>query len=328
MKRYLLFLISLLIGIALLIWVIKFIGWDEIKSAFSVFKWWEGLLILLLTFALLMTSMWKWKEVLKGMEIDLPFSSFFQPFFAGYSIIYLAPMVMFGGESFRVYFLKEKKSVPFEKGAASVIVDRVLDITTNLFIVILGMSFFIFKIGLLPKNWTFFLGGSFLFWLIGISFFYFKTIRRESMARTFLNLFKIGQENNNKPFQFEKEIFDFFRIKKPAFWKGMGLAFLEEAIIFLRTFLLIFFLIKKIDPFSVLAIEGFSYLITMVPIPASLGSHEAIQAFAFNSLKLGANFGATFILILRGAELVFVFLGLIILSRIGLVLVKRLFKID
>jgi uncharacterized protein (TIRG00374 family) len=327
MKKFLPLLISLLIGIILLAWVIKFIGWEKIKIAFSVFKWWEGLLILLLTSALLLTSMWKWKEVLKGMGVDLPFFSFFQPFFAGYSIIYLAPMVMFGGETFRIYFLKEKNSVPLEKGAASVIVDRVLDITTNILIVVLGLGFFIVKIALLPRNWAIFLGGSFLFWLAGITFFYVKTFKKESMARTFLNLIKIGNSNQN-PFQFEKEIFDYFKLKKATFWKGVGLAFLEEIIIFLRTWLLVFFLIKRIDPFSVLAIEGFSYLITMVPIPASLGSHEAIQAFAFGSLKLGANFGATFILILRGTELIFVLLGLVILYRIGLVLVKRLFKID
>ena len=271
--------------------------------------------------------MWKWKEVLKGMGVNLPFFSFFQPFFAGYSIIYLAPMVMFGGETFRIYFLKEKNSVPLEKGAASVIVDRVLDITTNLLIVVLGMGFFIFRIGLLPKNWTIFLGGSFLFWLAGITFFYFKTFKKESMVWTFLRLIKIG-ENDQKPFRFEKEIFEYFRLKKAAFWKGLGLAFLEEIIIFLRTSLLVFFLMKKVDSLSILAIEGFTYLITMVPIPASLGTHEAIQAFAFNSLGYGAGTGATFTLILRGTELVFVFLGLIILYKIGLTLVKRLFKIE
>jgi uncharacterized protein (TIRG00374 family) len=327
MRRFFLSLISLLIGIVLFIWVIKFIGWEKIKISFSVFKWWEGFLILLLTFSLLLTSMWKWKEVLKGMGVNLPFFSFFQPFFAGYSIIYLAPMVMFGGETFRIYFLKEKNSVPLEKGAASVIVDRVLDITTNLLIVVLGMGFFIFRIGLLPKNWTIFLGGSFLFWLAGITFFYFKTFKKESMVWTFLRLIKIG-ENDQKPFQFEKEIFEYFRLKKAAFWKGLGLAFLEEIIIFLRTSLLVFFLMKKVDSISILAIEGFTYLITMVPIPASLGTHEAIQAFAFNSLGYGAGTGATFTLILRGTELVFVFLGLVILYKIGLTLVKRLFKIE
>ncbi len=327
MKRYLLFLSSFLIGIVLFVWVIKFVGWKEIKNAFSVFKWREGLLILLLTFALLLTSMWKWKEVLKGMGINLSYFSFLNPFFAGYSIIYLAPMIMFGGETFRVYFLKEKNSVPLEKGAASVIADRVLDITTNLLIVVLGLGLFIFKIGLLPKKWTIFLGGSFLFWLAGIVFFYVKTFKKESMVRTFLNLLRIGG-NNKKPFQFEKEIFDFFKLKKTAFWKGLGLAFLEELIIFLRTSLLVLFLVGKFDPLSVFAIEGFTYLITMVPIPASLGSHEAIQAFAFNSLGFGAGVGATFTLILRGSELVFVIFGLAILYKIGLNLVKKLFKID
>ena len=49
MKKFLLFLLSLLIGLGLFIWILKFIGWQAIKDAFSSFTGWQGLIILGLT---------------------------------------------------------------------------------------------------------------------------------------------------------------------------------------------------------------------------------------------------------------------------------------
>ncbi|KPJ57431.1 hypothetical protein AMJ49_00640 [Parcubacteria bacterium DG_74_2] len=317
MKKFLLFLISLLIGVILFIWVINYVGWQEIKKAFSVFTGWQGMVILFLTFLLMLTGVWKWKVVLKSNGVDISFSDLFQPYFAGFSIMYLMPIMLLGGETLRAYFLKEKKSVSWSKGMASVIVDRILDWTTNLIIVFFGMSFFLFKIGLPPQKLAIIFGGTFLFWLIGICFFYFKAFKKESMLKIFLRAFNFGKKDN-QPLEFEKEIFNFFKIKKISFWRGLGLAFLEELIVFLRAGLLILFLGKAIDPLSVLSIDSFSYLATMIPIPASLGSHEVLQAFAFNALRLGAGFGTTFTLILRGAEIILVFFGIGILLKMGL----------
>ena len=46
------FLLSLLIGIFLFIWVIKFVGWPEIKQAFLVFTGWQGIAILFVSLLL------------------------------------------------------------------------------------------------------------------------------------------------------------------------------------------------------------------------------------------------------------------------------------
>jgi len=65
----------------------------------------------------------------------------------------------------------------------------------------------------------------------------------------------------------------------------------------------------------------------MIPIPADLGSHEAIQAFAFNSLGFSASAGTAFALITRGAELILAMFGIMVLFHLGLELMKNtLFK--
>ena len=62
----------------------------------------------------------------------------------------------------------------------------------------------------------------------------------------------------------------------------------------------------------------------MVPIPADLGAHEAIQVFSFNALGLGQSLAPAFAMIQRGAELVFAFLGIALFFKLGMGLVQTL----
>jgi len=55
----------------------------------------------------------------------------------------------------------------------------------------------------------------------------------------------------------------------------------------------------------------------MIPIPTSLGSHEAIQAAAFLSLGLPASMAAAFTLIIRAAEIFISSFGLIYIIKAG-----------
>jgi len=321
MKKFWLFLISLLIGIGLFIWIIKFVGWQAIKNAFLVFTGWQGMVILGLTFLLSLICIWKWKEILKGLGIEISFRNLFRPYFAGFSVMYFFPIVLMGGEVLRCYLLKEKKYLSWTKGMASVIIDRVLDWTTNLITIFFGLIFFLLIASSLPPTWGLIFGGVFISWVAGISFFYFKVFKKESIAKFFIGLVDF-RYNDTEPLEIEKEIFTFFKPKKAHFWKGFGLAFLEEVIVFLRTFFLVSFLGKKITPLSTIIINGFSYLATMIPIPASIGSLDVVQAFSFNALGFGAGTGVVFTLIIRGAEIILALFGLLILFRLGLNLLK------
>jgi uncharacterized membrane protein YbhN (UPF0104 family) len=60
----------------------------------------------------------------------------------------------------------------------------------------------------------------------------------------------------------------------------------------------------------------------MIPIPTSLGSHEAIQTFAFNALGLGASSATAFTMIIRAAELLLALVGIIFFFRLGAIVLK------
>jgi len=323
MKKLFLLILSLLVGLALFVWILKMVGWQAIKDALMVFTGWQGLIILGLTVLMMILGTWKWKEILRGMGEDVPFKGLFGPYLAGFATMFLAPILVWGGEFFRSYVLKSREEITFTKGMASVIVDRILEWTVNLTVIFFGSLFFLLTIGLPPIKLMVIFGGAFIIFLSALAFFFFKSAKRESMLGFFL-------KNNNQPFEVEKEIFNFFKFNKPALWKGVAISFLRASVMLLRAWLLISFLVKGIGFLPALSILGFSYLAVMIPIPTALGSHEAIQIFAFNSLALGGSAATAFTMIIRGAELLVAFFGLALFFRLGVIMLKGIIfkKID
>jgi len=301
----------------LFFWVVKTVGWDEIEKAFMVFTGWKGMVIFVLTFLVMLTGNWKWQEILKSKGVKISFFELFKSYLAGFAMMYLAPIIFWGGELFRGYVLKEKYSIPWSKGMGSVVIDRILEWTTNVIIIFIGSVFFIFLIDFPPLKLLGIFGGSFLVILAALGLFYFKCIKKESIIGFFL------RNNKNHLLETEKEVFDFFELKNPAMWKALGISFLKAGITYLKTWVLILFLGKNFGPLEALSILGFTYLAATIPTPTSLGSHEAIQTFAFNSFGIGASTAAAFTMIVRGAELIFGLAGTVIFFRLGIGLLKK-----
>ena len=321
-------MVSLLVGIGIFIWIGRTVGWQEIKNAFLVFTGWQGLVIFGLTLLMILIGNWKWKEILRGENVKISFRNLLNPYLAGFSVMFLAPILLLAGEFFRGYVLKEKNAIPWSKGMASVFIDRILEWTTNLVVIFFGVLIFLLIIGLPPLKLLIIFGGVFLFFAGGISYFYLKTFKRESMARAILRILGLAKSNRaSLILEAETEIFNFFKPKKKAMWRGFGLSFLRAGAMYLRAWLLILFLGKSISALPALSILGFTYLAVMIPIPTALGSHEVIQTFAFNSLGLGLSAATAFTMIIRGAELIIALFGIIILYRLGIDLIRNtLFK--
>lgn len=297
-KKILFFLISLAAGIGIFIWILKLVGWEKIKMAFAVFTGWQGLVILILTFLMAIIGNWKWREILRDKGVEISFIDLLKAYLAGFSMMFFAPIMLWGGEVFRGYIIKKYSSVSWSRGTASVIIDRVLEWTTNLIVIFVGTFYFILSTGVSLRSIGLTIGLAFIFFIIIISFFYFKSYKKESIVRFLM------RSDYKNPLEIEMEIFDYFRLSKMAMWKGFLISGLRAVVMYFRTWILIFFLGKSINPLSALSILGFSYLAAMIPIPAAIGSHEAIQTFSFNVLGIGASAAPVFTMIIRASELV------------------------
>ena len=322
MKKFWLFLFSLLIGIFLFSFVLKSVGWSEIKRAFLIFTLWQGIVILILTFGKTLTATLKWREILKSAGVNLPFLTLLNIYLSGSSILYFFPTAILGGEIFQSYVLKSKHSIPWSKGMAASFSDQILDWTTNLVVIFFGIIFFILKIAFLPKKIALISFILFPLALFSISYFYFKAFKKESIVEFIFRHFSRSFKNS-QTLEIEKEIFNFFNFKRISFWKAISLAFLEEVFLLLRIWFLVNFFGQNLNFLSTLSILAFFYLAMMIPIPAVLGIQEGVQAFAFDALKLGVGFGTAFALVIRGADLILALIGIFISFKLGSELLKE-----
>lgn len=320
MKKLFLFIFSLLIGIGLFFWIGRTVGWSQINKAFLVFTGWQGLVIFLLTLFIVLLSTWKWQEILKSNNVYIPFKKIFKYYLGGYALMYFFPMLVWGGEIFRGHVLKKYESLPWSKGMASIIIDRILEWTVNLVVIFFGVLLFLPQTTVLPSKLVIIFGGSFIFFFATIAFFYFKSYKKESIVRSFIG------GNDNEPLDTEKEIFKFFKPREKTIWKIFGISFLRALIMYVRVWFLLFFLKENVSLLAAFSILGFSYLAAMIPIPTSLGSHEAIQTFAFGSIGLGLGDATVFAMIIRGVEVLFSLVGIIYIFRHGVGLINSLFS--
>lgn len=319
MKKFLLFLASFFVGLGIFVFILKTVGWQNITAAFLVFDVWKGIIILGLTLLIMVTGSWRWKKILEERGVNVSNREIFGAYLCGFALMFLVPIFVWGGELFRMYFLKEKKGVVWSKSIASVVIDRILEWTLSLIVIFTGGIFFFSHLGSLPLKLTIVFGAAFLFFLGGISLFYFKCIKKESLVSFFI------KNDKNQLHEIETEVFDFFKFNKKKTWGAIGIAFLWAALMYLRVILLIFFLGKKIGAASALIILGFIYLAKMIPIPTSLGSHEALQSFAFGSLGLGISTATAFTMIIRGAEVLAALIGFMLLFKYSLILLRKIF---
>ena len=325
MKKVLFFFVSLAIGTGLLVWIIRAIGWEEIALAFRFFSPAAGATILFLTILANLVRSWRWRTILKSQGYSIPVLRILEYYLSGSALGFFVPMFLFGGEIIRGYDLKEKYAVPWPKSIASVIIDRISEFTLYALATILGIAFFIAQANLPSYKIGITIFAVFLLIIASISFFYFKSFKKESIIRFFIQKFNAKNSNGaDTAIEVEREIFRYFKPKKKIMWQGFGLSFLLELVLLARTYLLILFLAKPASIFSAVAIVAFSSLALILPIPAALGSHEAVQSFVFTALGLGAGTGAAFVLVIRGSELIAALIGSFFFFKFGLRLLESL----
>jgi len=317
-KQKFLLIFSFLLGLAIFVWLGKMIGWEEVGRAFAVFTGWQGLVMVALSFLVAFIGNWRWKEILKDSDIQVPFFNLFRIYLGGYAMMYLFPILVWGGEAFRVYGLGREKKLSWRKTFSSVIIERVLEWTVNIVVIFLGLSFFLYKVYLPPKELVMIFGVALVFFVSVITYFYIFALGKKSIVRGVVrNFFKKEVSDSNGMIEVENDVFRFFQMRNPSFWKGIILSFLRALMMQARGWLLILFLGNWIGFFPSLAILGFTYLSSMIPIPTSLGSHEAVQFYAFTSLGLLGSTATAFTLIIRAAEIIVSTVGMVFLIRTG-----------
>lgn len=319
------FLITLIIGLALLLVLLQRAGWARFLEALALFLTWQGGLIVVLTLLFGLVSAIRWRFILaeQGNEFSLP--KIFKLWLASMSLSYLTPVAFWGGEAVRVVGLKKSKSssnqeLSWQESIVSVGADKIFDGTAFLFFLLVGISVFAIFADFSSKIYLVITWFCLALLSSGILLFYFK--RKEGPLKWFLTkILKFKQLRNSRNshvvFEIEQAIGKFFSFKRTIFWQGLGLSFLKYGLSLLRVIFLFYFLTGYFHFLKGLAVFGFYNLSLFFPMPAALGSLEGAGVLVFSSLGYDLGRGVIFAFLCRGADLILAAVGLVFLIKIG-----------
>ena len=316
-KNLLLLAVSLFVGFLMFFYVGDLIGWDSIWSSFSMFTTMNGFVVVLLSFLIVYISTIRWREILKDQGVKkINTWELFKIYLEGFSIVYLFPVIIMGSEAFRSYALKKNTNIGWEKSVSSIVIERILEWTVNVLVIFIGVLYFFYAIAS-PDMQTFCI--SLIFFIIIsiiIIFVYTYIFKKKSFVRKIIKKFN-KEEKESVAIKIEQEVFKFFNFKSKKLWKGYFISLARALVMALRVWIIIFFLGEVINFMPTISILGFSYLSTLIPIPATLGSQDLIQAFVFGNLGFGTSMSAAFTMILRAGDVIVSIVGLFLIARTG-----------
>jgi len=330
MNKVIFFLASLTIGIMIFGLVTSKVGLGEITNAFFLFSLRGLMAVLILTFLIGLTDIWKLKFILKTQGQNLSCLKIAEVWLPGFAVSYLTPFAIWGGEFFMVYILRKKFEVAWEKGGASVFIFRVIDATIFFPFLIAGIFIFPALTGYFPTTKVLIVGGiiTSIFVLLLLNF-YIKSFKGKSVLEGFLKIFKKNRKKIEETkggkifFDGEKEVIKFFNPRKKEMWIAIANSVVKYLLILTRVWLLIFFFQGGVSVLKALTVYGFFNLSCLLPVPAQLGILEVSEAIVFQGFGLGANVGIAFALTLRAMDFLGCFMGILVTIKIGFGLIKR-----
>lgn len=326
MKKILLFIVSTLVGIALFIGVILYIGTDEIVRVFSSFSWGVILVVVGLGLAQMLVTIYRWQRVLSAQGMKVTLVDLIIPKFVGFAISFITPGLYVGGEPIRAYLLKKRTNIRLSRGMASIIVDKILDFTYPLPFLIGALIYAMLTYDISWEAISVFIAVLCIL-IVTLGWFYIQTYRGIGFFSSFLRFFRIHRFKRLKKFfekmvYFENIIIEFFQHHPRLFIEGLLLSLLGGVIIFIQFIVVLNALDVTSHFLDVLVMMVFMILSFLIPIPASLGSFEASQAIVFRALGYTPSLGVAFTMVLRASDFVKAGIGLMFLSNIGLKFLK------
>ncbi len=303
---------TLVLGIIVFIIALKMTGLSNLLASFKQFSLFPFLAYLLIAFFTMIVAVYRWKVILNAQKFNINFWKLFTYKVAGFSLCYITPGALVGGEVLRAYLLKKDK-VPFAKGISSVIIDKFFD---------LASAAVIMSVGFLVVITFFQISNSFkavfllvtVAWVVILSFFLYGSLTRKGFFKhvfRFLQLHKIKSlaKVEKEIEKTEDNISHFLIHHRTAFRRCIVVSLVLWILMFAEykiatvafgyeaSFVTVFFIIFMV---------GFSY---SLPVPGALGVLEAAQASIHKLVGLKASHGVALSLLIRARDIIWTLMG-------------------
>ncbi len=129
----------LLLGIVLFSILAFNVSWADTWQALRRLTWGAILILAVANVAALLPMFGRWWVILQAQGEPVPFWDVARYSLGGFAISYITPGPQFGGEPYQVIQLNRKHNVPLAQAAASVTIEKMLMLLTNLLFLIPGV---------------------------------------------------------------------------------------------------------------------------------------------------------------------------------------------
>jgi uncharacterized protein (TIRG00374 family) len=308
------FIASLLLGLAL-----RGVPLNEIADTLARFSLSQLVLLTLINTAIILSFAGRWWLILHALGYGLSYLKLAAYRLAAFAVSYFTPGPQFGGEPLQVSLVMRRENVPGETATASVTLDKALELLANftflaigtvvilqfgvfatwlvMILRLLAIGLLLLPIALLYAAWRGKRPGTWLMARIPVR------VRARLPGFERINAFICATET---------EVITFCQQNLLALVSGVLVSLITWMVLVGEYWLMMSFLGIQLDLLETIAVLTIARFAFLTPLPGGLGALEAGQMLALSSLGYSSAAGLSLALLIRGRDLFFGGLGLLL----------------
>jgi uncharacterized protein (TIRG00374 family) len=297
-------------------WSLRGVSFSEVSNNLGLMGW-EAILILI-TLNVLIFGLFtlRWWLILRAQGYQLSFFSLISYRLAGFGVTYFTPGPQFGGEPLQVYLLNQRESMETSAAAASVTVDKLLELLANFSFLLVGVVVLIFG-GFLVGNTSagFIVIPSIL---LSLPAAYLFILRQRKLPISSI-ISKLADRFPNHPSihrahttlkETESQVAEFCQKNTISLLAAAAFSIGIWILMVLEFSLMLQFLGVNLTLAQVLIALTAARIAFLLPLPAGLGTLEAGQVMAMGLIGVSPVVGISLTLLIRVRDILFGGLGL------------------
>lgn len=315
MRKKLLIAVLVLTGVGIFAGIVANAQWSEITAVLSQITFWEVMAFLAVAQISYGLFNLRWQIILKTHGHPIAYGKLWLYRALGYGVSYITPTQV-GGEPVRIYLLNENHGISLRESTASVLMDKLIELTSFVAFIASGVVVVSFT-NLLPQS-SLILIGALITAVLALSVIVYKKLLDGTGFLTscfkFLNLHRFQRLRplEGKIFRTEKLIMDFLAHddhKKTTLPLLAAISFLAWATSIVEYYLLASFLGVELTIYQSFLVGTVPLMAYLIPVPAGLGMLEGAQTGMFALFGLSPSVAIAVVLMIRLKELLFSSIG-------------------
>lgn len=300
-------LLAWLAGLALLALVLRRVPLGQATALLRHLTPLEILALVLLNAVVLLVLALRWRIVVHGLGGSAAWFWLAAYRLAGFAVSYFTPGTQFGGEPLQVYLLHRRHKWPGSQAAASVTVDKALELLGNftflLFGLLVSLNLRLISRELAPP--LFLAAGA----LLGLPVAFLAAMAAgiqpltRLLQRSPVRRFSIVRRVLPAVASMEEAILLLLRRKPGWLVLAMGASLLSWVMQLVEVWVVLHFLELPLGLAETIGVVTAGRLALLVPVPAGLGALEVSQVLAFAALGYPPGSGLAFLAVVRARDL-------------------------